>query len=102
MSTLKRKGDVTIFIREDHRTVQCPFALGPLELKIAKTIGEGENKRTKSAKAVTDLMLGLMDMRIDSDNNKAEITNVIFDEPGGVDIQGSLKRRATYKDAPYK
>ena len=34
MSTLKRLGDVSIHIHESHRTISCPFALGPLELKV--------------------------------------------------------------------
>ncbi len=39
-------------------------------------------------------MLGLMDLRIDSDSGgAAEIVKVVFDEPGGVDIDGSIKRR---------
>ena len=51
-------------------------------------------KRTKSATATTDLMLGFMDLRIDRASGQAEITNVLFDEPGGVDVLGSLKRRS--------
>lgn len=104
MSTLQRSSDVSIFIHEDHRTIQCPFALGPLELRVAKTIGDGEDVKTKSARATTELMLGLMDMKIDRASGKAEIVNVNFDEPGGVDIHGNLKRRAENKpDArPYR
>ncbi|XP_040571254.1 uncharacterized protein [Lepeophtheirus salmonis] len=93
MSTLKRSGDVAIFIHENHRTIQCPFSLGPLELKVAKTIGSGENKVTKSARATTDLMLGYMDLKIDTQSGKIEITSVDFDEPGEVDIHGNLKKR---------
>ena len=64
------------------------------------------NGETKTAKAVTDTMLGLMDMRIKS--GKAEITEVYFDEPGGVSVSGNL-RRAQFKkshtyddDRPYR
>ena len=113
MSSLNRTGDVLIFFHESgERTVQCPFSLGPLELVVSKSVaGGGGGKRVKrrSAKAVTELMLGLMDIRIDpsaaAGSGKAEITDVIFDEPGGVDVQGSLKRRANTKDEhilPYK
>ena len=94
MSSLKRSGDVSIFIHENYRTIQCPFALGPLELKVSKTVGEGKTARTKSATATTDLMLGLMDLKIDRKSGQAEITDVFFDEPGGVDLKGSLRRRA--------
>eukprot|EP00096_Caligus_rogercresseyi_P015846 TRINITY_DN8326_c0_g1_i1.p1 TRINITY_DN8326_c0_g1~~TRINITY_DN8326_c0_g1_i1.p1 ORF type:complete len:191 (-),score=48.04 TRINITY_DN8326_c0_g1_i1:248-820(-) len=94
MSTLKRAGDVAIFIHENYRTIQCPFSLGPLELKVSKTVGSGESRRIKSARATTDLMLGLMDLRIDTKSGKIEITNVNFDEPGEVDIHGNLKRGA--------
>ena len=41
----------------------------------------------------------------DKNNGKVEITNVIFDEPGAVSVQGSLKRRANLKEKnilPYK
>jgi len=93
MSTLKRLGDVSIHIHESHRTISCPFALGPLELKISKTLGSGRKKRTKSATATTDLMLGMMDLKIDRDSGQTEITNVVFDEPGGVSVKGSITRR---------
>ena len=127
MSSLNRTGDVLIFFHESgERTVQCPFSLGPLELIVSKSVaasassssaggggggssGGGARVKRRSAKAVTELMLGLMDIRIDpsaaAGSGKAEITDVIFDEPGGVDVQGSLKRRANTKDEhilPYK
>ena len=40
----------------------------------------------------------------DTKTGKVEITDVIFDEPGGVSVQGSLKRRANLKKniLPYK
>lgn len=102
MSTLKRSGDVSIFIHEDYRTIQCPFSLGPLELRVSKTFGSGKNKKTKTAKATTDLMLGLIDLKIDRASETAEITNVIFDEPGGVDVKGNLKRSESKKKVPYR
>jgi len=123
MATMNRTSDVSIFFHETHRTIQCPFSLGPLELKVTKTttsvldkdevvtvseeddLNEDENKsKVKSAKAITDLMLGLMDFKIDKKTGKVEITDVIFDEPGGVSVQGSLKRRANLKKnvLPYK
>jgi len=103
MSSLKRTGDVSIFFHTDHRTIQCPFSLGPLELSVIKTLGGA----TKSAKAVTDTMLGLMDMRIDSKSGNAAITNVFFDEPGGVTVTGNLRKRAHVKHntngySPYR
>ena len=76
--------------------------------------------RRRSAKAVTELMLGLMDVKVVTRTNvedeergtsgsgsaaSAEITDVVFDEPGGVEVQGSLKRRANTKDdaeQPYR
>ena len=76
--------------------------MGPLELRVVKTV----NGETKTAKAVTDTMLGLMDMRIRS--GQADITEVYFDEPGGVSVSGNL-RRAQFKksqtyddDRPYR
>merc|ERR1712020_523107 len=121
MSTLNRTSDVSIFFHETHKTIQCPFSLGPLELKVTKTTngkdgftsvvedsenedGKTTSKKVKTAKAITDLMLGLMDFKIDKNTGKVEITDVIFDEPGGVSVQGSLKRRANLKKnvLPYK
>lgn len=72
---------------------------------MAKTISNGS---TKTAKAVTDVMLGLMDLEIDQgQNGKAQITDVYFDEPGGVDVSGNLKKRAHVKHytngySPYR
>jgi hypothetical protein len=38
MSSLRRTADVSIFFYPTHRTIQCPFALGPLELRVQKLI----------------------------------------------------------------
>jgi len=102
MSSLKRTGDVSIFFHADHKTIQCPFSLGPLELSVVKNLEGGR----KSAKAVTDTMLGLMDMRLDK-WGKAQITDVFFDEPGGVKVTGNLRKRAHLKHntngySPYR
>jgi len=43
MSTLARSDDVSLF--PDY--IQCPFTLGPLELKVSRTIGFGRFQRTK-------------------------------------------------------
>ena len=37
---------------------------GEISLQISKTLGSGRKKRTKSATATTDLMLGMMDLKI--------------------------------------
>ena len=76
---------------------QCPnyffrFALGPLELRVIKTL----DGSTSSAAAVTDTMLGLMDMQIDTKTSSAAITDVYFDEPGGVSVTGNLKRKRAH------
>jgi hypothetical protein len=72
--------------------LQCPFALGPLELRVIKTL----DGSTSSAAAVTDTMLGLMDMQIDAKTSSAAITDVYFDEPGGVSVTGNLKRKRAH------
>ena len=48
--------------------------------------------------------MGVLDLRIDGKTGNAEITDVVFDEPGNVDVQGSLKRRVNIKEkeSPYK
>ena len=51
---------------------------------------------TSSAAAVTDTMLGLMDMQIDAKTSSAAITDVYFDEPGGVSVTGNLKRKRAH------
>ena len=70
----------------------CRFALGPLELRVIKTL----DGSTSSAAAVTDTMLGLMDMQIDTKTSSAAITDVYFDEPGGVSVTGNLKRKRAH------
>ena len=70
----------------------CRFALGPLELRVIKTL----DGSTSSAAAVTDTMLGLMDMQIDAKTSSAAITDVYFDEPGGVSVTGNLKRKRAH------
>jgi hypothetical protein len=52
----------------------------------------------RSATATTDKMQGLMDLQIDLISKRAKITEVIFDEVGGVDVQGSIKRRVEDDD----
>jgi len=104
MSSLQRTGDVSIFFHANHRTIQCPFALGPLELRVIKSL-DGSSKST--AAAITDTMLGLMDMQIDEKSNSAAITDVYFDEPGGVSVTGNLRKRAHLKHntngySPYR
>ena len=79
------------------------FALGPLELRVEKTIGAD----MKKAKATTETMLGLIDLRIDRRKGTASITNVYFDEPGDVNVSGNLRRRAHLKHntngySPYR
>ena len=78
----------------------CRFALGPLELRVVKMM----NGKLKSAKAVTEMMQGLMDLKIDNNYSRAEIADVFFDEPGGVDVSGNLKKRAhiKYNENPYR
>ncbi len=39
-----------------------------------------------------------MDLRIDRETGRAEITDVLFDEPGGVDVSGSIKRRKNVEE----
>ena len=63
---------------------------------------------TKTAAAVTDTMLGLMDLQIDTKTGSAAITDVYFDEPGGVSVTGNLRKRAHLKQhntngySPYR
>lgn len=61
--------------------------MGPLELRVEKTIGS----LMKKANAKTEIMLGLIDLRIDRRAGTASITNVYFDEPGEVNVSGNLR-----------
>ena len=68
-----------------------------------KTIGAD----MKKAKATTETMLGLIDLRIDRRKGTASITNVYFDEPGDVNVSGNLRRRSHVKHntngySPYR
>ena len=63
-----------------------------MELRVIKTLYGS----TSSAAAVTDTMLGLMDMQIDTKTSSAAITDVYFDEPGGVSVTGNLKRKRAH------
>ena len=45
----------------------------------------------KKANAKTEIMLGLIDLRIDRRAGTASITNVYFDEPGEVNVSGNLR-----------
>ena len=76
-----------------HLVLYFRFALGPLELRVIKTL----DGSTKTAAAVTDTMLGLMDLQIDTKTGSAAITDVYFDEPGGVSVTGNLRKRAHLK-----
>ena len=100
---LDPKGQALFQVLYSWKSIYFRFSLGPLELSVIKTLGGA----TKSAKAVTDTMLGLMDMRIDSKSGNAAITNVFFDEPGGVTVTGNLRKRAHVKHntngySPYR
>ena len=45
----------------------CVLLIEWCVMQISKTLGSGRKKRTKSATATTDLMLGMMDLKIGND-----------------------------------
>merc|ERR1712106_929689 len=60
IATLRRSGDVTVQDDENHKVVTSSFTVGPLQLEVSKTLGQGKSRTVKTAKATTDVMSGTM------------------------------------------
>jgi len=89
IATLRRNGDVTVENVDNHKELKSYFHVGPLKLEVSKVYGKGKSRTIRSAKAVTDIMTGVMTLKVKEDGT-AHVKKVVFKEPENVDVQGSL------------
>merc|ERR1712147_253628 len=99
IATLRRSGDVVVGDEESHKVVTSTFTVGPLQLEVSKTYGEGKARTVRTAKASTDVMSGTMVLKVKPDGS-AHVKKVVFKKPEQVDVLGSIsdqkKRSDTY------
>merc|ERR1712128_145277 len=89
IATLRRSGDVTVMDEDNHKVVTSTFTVGPLQLEVSKTLGQGKSRTVKTAKATTDVMSGTMVLKVKPDGS-AHVKKVVFSKPEKVDVKGSL------------
>jgi len=89
IATLRRSGDVTIEKEESHLLVTSLFTVGPLRLEVSKSLGHGKARTVKTAKATTDLMTGVMVLKVKPDGS-AHVKKVVFKKPDNVAVSGSI------------
>merc|ERR1711950_139990 len=92
IATLRRSGDVTILDEDEHKIISSEFAVGPLQLEVSKSFGEAKQRKMKSAKASTDVMKGVMVLKVKPDGS-AHVKKVVFKKPDHVDVSGSLSAK---------
>merc|ERR1711892_1335779 len=92
IATLRRSGDVTIENDESHILVTSVFTVGPLQLEVSKSSGHGKARTVKTAKATTDLMTGVMVLKVKPDGS-AHVKKVVFKKPEHVDVKGSISEK---------
>merc|ERR1719431_699359 len=89
IATLRRSGDVTVQDEETHKVVTSVFTVGPLQLEVSKSLGHGKGRTVKTAKATTDVMTGVMVLKVKPDGS-AHVKKVVFKKPEHVDVRGSI------------
>merc|ERR1712242_213669 len=89
IATLRRSGSVEITEEDDHKIISSEFTVGPLQLEVSKSFGEAKERQVKTAKASTDVMKGVMVLKVKSDGS-AHVKKVVFKKPDHVDVSGSL------------
>merc|ERR1711973_919925 len=81
------------------KVVKSDFTIGPLQLEVSKTVGKGQARSVKTAKAVTEELSGKMVLKVKPDGS-AHVKSVFFHKPEKVEVRGSLgnqkKRSDTY------
>merc|ERR1712045_379103 len=92
IATLRRSGAVEITVEEDHKIISSEFTVGPLQLEVSKTFGEAKERQVKTAKASTDVMKGVMVLKVKADGS-AHVKKVVFKKPNHVDVSGSLSAK---------
>merc|ERR1711983_490245 len=89
IATLRRQGDVSVTDEDNHKIVMSEFQVGPLQLEVSRVYGNGKGRTVKSAKAITDIMTGVMTLKVKPDGT-AHVKKVVFKPPENVDVEGSL------------
>merc|ERR1712127_808320 len=89
IATLRRDGDVAVTDEESHKTVTSRFTVGPLQLEVSGTYGQGRERTVRTAKASTDVMTGTMVLKVKPDGS-AHVKKVVFEKPEQVDVRGSI------------
>merc|ERR1711937_776069 len=92
IATLRRSGPVEITVEEDHKIISSEFTVGPLQLEVSKSFGEAKERQVKTAKASTDVMKGVMVLKVKADGS-AHVKKVVFKKPDHVDVSGSLSAK---------
>merc|ERR1712037_942619 len=72
IATLRRSGDVMVGDEESHKIVTSTFTVGPLQLEVSKTYGEGKARTVRTAKASTDVMSGTMVLKVKPEGQEGE------------------------------
>merc|ERR1711983_475307 len=67
IATLRRQGDVSVTDEDNHKIVMSEFQVGPLQLEVSRVYGNGKGRTVKSAKAITDIMTGVMTLKVKPD-----------------------------------
>merc|ERR1719369_2044372 len=89
IATLRRSGDVTVLDEETHKVVTSVFTVGPLQLEVSKSLGHGKARTVRTAKATTDVMTGVMVLKVKPDGS-AHVKKVVFKKPDNVAVSGSI------------
>merc|ERR1712045_924349 len=92
IATLRRSGSVEITEEDDHKIISSEFTVGPLQLEVSKSFGEAKERQVKTAKASTDVMKGVMVLKVKTDGS-AHVKKVVFKKPEHVDVSGSLSAK---------
>merc|ERR1711953_858993 len=101
IATLRRSGDVSISSEEDHKVITSEFTVGPLQLEVSKSFGDAKQRNTRSAKASTDVMKGVMVLKVKPDGS-AHVKKVVFKKPDHVDVSGSITEKERKSDAKLR
>merc|ERR1712064_226306 len=80
IATLRRTKDVQIMDENGYKILTSYFAVGPLKLSVTKSLGEGQERTIKTAEATTDVMDGVMVLKVKPDGS-AHVKKVEFQKP---------------------
>merc|ERR1712025_1163446 len=83
IATLRRTKDVQIMDENGHKILTSYFAVGPLKLSVTKSLGEGQERTIKTAETTTDVMDGVMVLKVKPDGSahvkKVDVTGSLND-----------------------